>query len=330
MEKAVVRRGIGAVVLALVAALLLGFLLKGKGPERKEVVNMELPKSPIQIFPEGSGDATTTGGASGSANAVAAVGANAVGAVKESAGKAADTGKKLVGLSGKTKANEAMGKHQPVDAKSGNPSLDKSNVVVDGSGQAIYGAKTAGVKNTPANFEFRTPSKREVRPSIDGRLTAKKPTVKKTVKSNARLVGEKKLPPVGKRVVKRTKKSQKIASSRNKSTSGKKSVVKTQKKKAAKKSTVAKRSAATPAGRNKYVVQLLATTSASKANSLKATMAREGYPAYVSKTKRSGKSLYRVRVGSYSGKSTAIKKQASMKRRYRKNAFVQSSIVVRN
>ncbi|HEC04997.1 MAG TPA: SPOR domain-containing protein [Thiothrix sp.] len=327
MEKAVVRRGIGAVVLALVAALLLGFLLKGKGPERKEVVNMELPKSPIQIFPEGSGDATA-GGASGSANAVAAVGANAVGAVKEGAGKAADTGKKLVGLSGKTKANETMGKHQPVDAKSGNPSLDKSNVVVDGSGQAIYGAKTAGVKNTPANFEFRTPSKREVRPSIDGRLTAKKPTVKKTVKSNARLVGEKKLPPVGKG--KRTKNSQKIASSRNKSASGKKSVVKTQKKKAAKKSTVAKRSAATPAGRNKYVVQLLATTSASKANSLKATMAREGYPAYVSKTKRSGKSLYRVRVGSYSGKSTAIKKQASMKRRYRKNAFVQSSIVVRN
>ncbi|MEE9302956.1 MAG: SPOR domain-containing protein [Thiotrichaceae bacterium] len=325
MEKAVVRRGIGAVVLALVAALLLGYLLKGKGPERKEVVNMELPKSPIQIFPDGSATAGNDASKSGVVAATSSVvtgavatGSKVAGAVKDGAkttGKVvADAGKKLVGM--------GDGKDNPVDAKTGNPSLAKTNVVVDGSGQAVYGSKTAGVKNTPANFEFRTPGKREMRPSIDGRLTLKA-TPKKTKKvvktgTKYKLVNEKKLPAVG------SKKARKVASSRNKSSVAKKTVKTTKKK------TVKKKSSTTTAGRNKYVVQLLATSSASKANRLKATMAKEGYPSFVSTTKRSGKPIYRVRVGSYSGKSSAIKKQASMKRRYLQNPYVQSSIVVRN
>ncbi len=353
MEKAVVRRGIGAVVLALVAALLLGYLLKGKAPERKEVVNMELPKSPIQIFPEGEGAGTVanSGGNAGSADAsksggagiIAATGAGAVaagsgavaavkGGAKDAGAAVADSGKKLVGATTGTKT--ASAKDLPVDAKTGNPTLTKSNVVVDGSGQAIYGAKTAGVKNTPANFEFRSAGKKEVRPSIDGRLTSKSGsktanTKKAPAKSNARLVGEKKLAPVGSRSNKSSK-SRKVASSRNKAVIVKKKVAKTSTKKKVVKKTVVKKSTAAPAGRNKYVVQLLATSNKSKANGLKATMSREGYPAYVTRTTRAGKALYRVRVGSYSGKSSAIKKQASMKRRYRKNTYVQSSIVVRN
>ncbi len=357
MEKAVVRRGIGAVVLALVAALLLGYLLKGKAPERKEVVNMELPKSPIQIFPDGGGaDANSAGNTgtadaskSGGAGIIAATGAGAVaagagavaavkGSAKESGAAVADSGKKLVSATTGTK--KATATDLPVDAKTGNPTLTKSNVVVDGSGQAIYGAKTAGVKNTPANFEFRSAGKKEVRPSIDGRLTSKSGsktanTKKAPAKSNARLVGEKKLSPVGSRSNKSST-SRKVASSRNKTVTAKNKKVakastkkKVVKKKVVKK-TVAKKSTAAPAGRNKYVVQLLATSNKSKANGLKATMSREGYPAFVTRTTRAGKALYRVRVGSFSGKSSAIKKQASMKRRYRKNAYVQSSIVVRN
>ena len=317
MEKAVVRRGIGAVVLALVAALLLGYLLKGKAPDRKEVVNMELPKSPIQIFPEGgstSGGNADGTGQPGAVAAVSAVGAGAV-AAKQAGAKVADTGKKLVG--GSPSGSASSSKNLPIDPKSGNPTLAKSNVIVDGSGQAIYGAKTAGVKDTPANFEFRT-SKREVRPSIKGHLVAKN-KAKAPAKSNARLVNEKKLPPVGSRA----KTGRKVASSRNKPSA------KTSNKAKAS-TTVAKKSTAAPVGRNKYVVQLLATTNSSKANGLKATMTREGYPAFVSKINRGGKPLYRVRIGSFSGKSTAIKKQSSMKRRYRKNPYVQSSIVVRN
>ena len=38
MDNAMVKRGIGAVVLAIIAALLLGYLLKDKSRERQEVV----------------------------------------------------------------------------------------------------------------------------------------------------------------------------------------------------------------------------------------------------------------------------------------------------
>jgi len=40
-----VKRGIGAVVLAIIAALLLGYLLKDKGHQRQKVLEMSLPNS---------------------------------------------------------------------------------------------------------------------------------------------------------------------------------------------------------------------------------------------------------------------------------------------
>ncbi len=322
MEKAVVRRGIGAVVLALVAALLLGYLLKGKGNERKEVVNMELPKSPIQIFPEGGNGAAPGGqgaqAGTGAATLVAA-GSGAATAVVDGAKKAGkavvDEGKKAVGADAANKKTVAG--NLIVDTETGNPHLDKSKVVVDGAGQAVFGTKSPGAKDTPANFSFRTTASKEVRPSVDGKFTLKKKTAPGG-KTNVRLVNEKKLPPVG-----RSSKSTKIASSRN----AKKAVPA---RKSATTAKTAKKQTPAPAGRNKYVVQLLATSSASKANALKATLKREGYKAYVSKVNRGGKSLYRVRVGSYTGKSGALKKQAAMKRRYLKNPYVQSSIVIKN
>lgn len=339
MEKTVVRRGIGAVVLALVAALLLGYLLKGKGPDREKVVNMELPKSPIQIFPDGEGGAgeSTVADANGSVDAGGATGANsgdakaltATGAAAGGAAVIAKTGSAAGNVAGAAKATANAGnaavakasKNKAVDAKTGNPSLDKSRVIVDGSGQAVFGAKNAGAKNAPAKIDFRTTAKKQVRPSVDGKATLNKRKVasKPRAKSRAKLVGEKKLPPVGRGIVSKkpgSSKSRKIASSKdNETVSSRNKTV-----------TKVTRNKATPVGRNKYVVQLLATSNASKANSLKATMKREGYSAYVTK----GGSLYRVRVGSYSGRAAAVKVQSRMKRRYRKNSYVQSSIVVRN
>lgn len=337
MEKAVVRRGIGAVVLALVAALLLGYLLKGKAPERKDVVSMELPKSPIQIFPENKeGTETADGTAQNVASGVAAAGAGAVAAGAAVAGKTADgakeagkavadSGKKLVGTTGDT-----VGKvtDKIVDPVTGNPSSSRKNIVVDGAGQVVYGTKEAGPKDAPAKFDFRTTAGKEVRPSVDGKATLAKVAPTKTApKSNAKLVGEKKLPPVGAKVAaSSTSSSKKIASSRNSqpaAASKKKQIVATTKKQAAP-------AAAAPTGRNKYVVQLLATSNSGKANSLRNTMMKEGYAAFVSTAKSGGKTLYRVRVGGFAGKSAAIQKQNAMKRRYRQNQFVQSSIVVRN
>lgn len=330
-------------MLALVAALLLGYLLKGKAPERKDVVNMELPKSPIQIFPEsdagseagqangdsaaGAGSSSglaATGAATGAA--VADVAGKAAGGVKEAGQSAADAGKKMVGLDGKasTKAEDNI-----VDEKTGNPSSTRKNIVVDGAGQVVYGTRESGPKDAPAKFDFRTTAGQEVRPAIDGSATLIKSqgestTAKKAAPtSNAKLIGEKKLPPVGAPAVAATS-SKKIASSRNTKTptpAGKATPADAQK------ATVA---AAPTAGRNKYSVQLLATSSSSKADNLKSTMDKEGYNAFVSTTTHGGKKLYRVRVGNYAGKSAALKVQNAMKRRYRQNQFVQSSIVVRN
>lgn len=371
MEKTVVRRGIGAVVLALVAALLLGYLLKGKGPDREKVVNMELPKSPIQIFPDGeagadgktvaganadgsagagntAGAGANSGGANGQGtNALTATGAavaaggaaviskagsaagNVAGAAKETAKAGVNAGNAVVAEGSQNKV---------VDGKTGNPSLNKSKVVVDGSGQAVFGANNAGAKNSPAKIDFRTTANKEVRPSVDGEATIKKRKVasKPRKRSRAKLVGEKRLPPVGRGTVSKKSKSskdRKVASSKGSSKSRKVATSKSatkgnkvaSKSKPSRNKTVTKKTTAA-VGRNKYVVQLLATSNASKANSLKATMKREGYAAYVTKAR----SLYRVRIGSYKGKAAAIKVQSRMKRRYRKNSYVQSSIVVRN
>ena len=46
MDNAMVKRGIGAIVLAIIAALLLGYLLKDKSRERQDVVDMKLPGAP--------------------------------------------------------------------------------------------------------------------------------------------------------------------------------------------------------------------------------------------------------------------------------------------
>lgn len=447
MKKAVVRRGVGAIVLALVAALLLGYLLKGKAPDRKKVVNMETKPSEIQIFPRGkstgdtsgaavagagaastsgagmAGGAASTGGAGmangaastggakvadkgdaaaseGSAGnkaagvgAVAAAGAAVAGLFKvmgdkgsdaaEGAGKAvAGAGQSVKdGAQAATSAVAGVGKPEAVrgafngskdqltDPVSGNAATGKGNIVVDGAGQAVVG-KSVGVTQTPAQFSVRAPKTKEVRPSIDRSVAAANkpkavaPKKKQPAKSNARLVGEKKLAPVGsksyakaKQASEKSKGTKKVATSRgSKAAKGKSSksskrvasskgsaprnkAKRTAKRKAtptrkAKTVVAKKRSTKKPAskkasGRNKYTVQLLATSSSTKAHNLRNTMKREGYSAYVTKGKKAGKNFYRVRLGGFNGKAAAIKKQSSLKRRYRKNAYVQSSVVVK-
>ena len=406
MEKAVVRRGVGAIVLALVAALLLGYLLKGKAPDRKKVVNMETKPSEIQIFPRGKsadgtsgaavagasadavtpaamkGDAAVSSGSSADEKAagigaIAAAGAAAAGAFKIMGEKGTDAAKGAgqavkEGAQAATSTVAGVGKPEAVrgafsgskdqltDPVSGNAATGTGKVVVDGAGQAVVG-KATGVKETPAQFSVRAPKAKEVRPSINRSARAHKPKAvaskkaapKKTpARSNARLVGEKKLAPVGsksyakksaskskgtKKVAtsrgakaKPAKKSKRVASSKAKRSSRNKVARKVASKR---KAAVAKRATKKPVrkstGRNKYTVQLLATSSSKKANSLRNTLKKEGYPAYVTSGKRAGKNFYRVRLGGFNGKAAAIKKQSSLKRRYRKNAYVQSSVVVK-
>ena len=58
-------------------------------------------------------------------------------------------------------------------------------------------------------------------------------------------------------------------------------------------------------------------------------MRKEGYSAYSTKVTQNGKLLYRVRIGQYANKAEATKVHVAMKRRYKKNADVNRSAIVR-
>ncbi|RTZ67814.1 MAG: hypothetical protein DSZ29_00005, partial [Aquificaceae bacterium] len=77
-----------------------------------------------------------------------------------------------------------------------------------------------------------------------------------------------------------------------------------------------------------YSIQLLATSSSSRANNLKKVMKKEGYKSFVSKTTKAGKVLFRVRIGSYSNRQLAVTAQKNLQRRYQKNPYVKGSLIV--
>jgi len=76
-----------------------------------------------------------------------------------------------------------------------------------------------------------------------------------------------------------------------------------------------------------YVVQLIASSSAPKAESIKNTFASEGYKAYVSERNVNGQILYRVQIGPYGSQADAQRVLSQMQRRYRKNQYVRSAVV---
>jgi len=293
MENSMMKRGIGAVVLAVIAALLLAYLLKGKSTERQEVVDMQLPGTPEMNIPSLSeaGDTvasavTDTGDSlsnatSGTGTAIVAsaagAGATVVGSVKAAGNKAAA----IIVSSDST------------DATGGN-------------------AQNPG-------FSIRPSQSNEQREIIDN-TASKKQVVAKKEKYKPRLIDEKK-----KVVKKSTPKPKKVVKTKKETKKPTKKVA----KKAAPKSVAPKAASiatAAPAGR--YSIQLLATSSSSRASKLSKVMKSEGYTTFITETSNNNKVLYRVRVGGYGNRNKAIQAQESMKRRYAKNFFVQNSLVV--
>ncbi len=77
-----------------------------------------------------------------------------------------------------------------------------------------------------------------------------------------------------------------------------------------------------------FVVQLLATSSASKASSIKNTFVNEGYNnTSVNAILRSGQTLHRVQIGPFGTQADAQRVLNQMKRRYKKNQYVNSAVV---
>ena len=354
MNRTTVKRGIGAVILALIAAALLAFLLKDKAAQRQEVVEIALPgtgessetsnqttklptlttdnseggsvianagsgsgnEAPVNISVNSASGSSlntaagtgTSGSTTGSNNtdgtiiaSAAAVGTAAAGAATSATGTAA----KSVDFSVKPKAaTKASSEFLDLDlvnnGTSNSPAATPSN------------ANNAVAANTATSVSTQSAAVPKAAVNTDQGIviasTAPKSSGSSANVVQPRLIGEKRAAPV-------------------KSASTAKVVSKKVPAKAGTESTPNTASQAKQA-KNGYAIQLLATSNQTRANNLKNVMAGEGYPAYVTKTKQNGKTLFRVRIGQYAVKSAALKAQSQMKRRYKKNTNVNRSAVV--
>lgn len=77
-----------------------------------------------------------------------------------------------------------------------------------------------------------------------------------------------------------------------------------------------------------YYVQVITTSDAKKANSLKKSFAQDGFETIVTSVSNNGKTLYRVNFGPFANKELAAQGQATLKGIFAGNANVQESILV--
>ncbi len=141
MDNSMVKRGIGAIVLAIIAALLLGYLLKDKSRERQEVVDMKLPGAPELNIPSLS-EATEK--------------------VTDSAASLIDEAKDKVVKSGSAVVASASGTFNDLSDSASNSINSATDAVTNKANTAI---KTATTGNP--GFSFRPPSQNEEQVVID-------------------------------------------------------------------------------------------------------------------------------------------------------------------
>lgn len=79
-----------------------------------------------------------------------------------------------------------------------------------------------------------------------------------------------------------------------------------------------------------FVVQLIASISPQKANTIKTTFASEGYPAIQNTIERNGQTLHRVQIGPYTTKKEANTQLNKMRRRYKRNVYVNAAFINEN
>jgi len=304
MDQAMVKRGIGAVVLAIIAALLLGYLLKDKSRERQEVVDMKLPDTTEMHIPDLSGSANVNSGNSQAENTISIVdeavntAKNMKNSVLASADAVTNTVKNAV-------TNIPQGTQQRTTESMNNP-------------------------NDPG-FSIRPPSANETREIVDNRasddtgsaaIAYSTDPVDEVIASSEKTVASQ-----------QTASSQQKVQKKFKPTIVEEKKPRKQAKPVAKKPTPATKTTTAstvnkPLG--KYSIQLLATSSQSRAAKLAKTMRSEGYKVFITQTRSDNKTLFRVRVGGYADRTKAVKAQEGMKRRYQKNFFVQNSLVISN
>ncbi len=346
-----VKRGIGAVVLAIIAALLLGYLLKDKSRERQEVV-MNIPGTTngttnerIPRLSDTNDNATlsTNNGTADLANAdgnttdragatVVAAATGADEAVTDTATTATQTVKPAAAPSAPETGTAVTAMRPGFSIRPAAPGEQRG--VIDG-GAPVVGAQPDNAVNTGNTGKSHVNRAKQARLANNNAANAAK---KHTVVANASGASDRAYKP---RLIKE-RKTRIVSASHGSDYAGSSARPKRQtpapaKVHAAKHASTTKNVAkkAKPATssslpKGSYAIQLMATSSQSRANKLAATMRREGYQVVVTRTTKNNKVLYRVRVKAGATRSAAIKAQQKMKRRYKKNFFVQNSLVVAN
>ena len=312
-----VKRGIGAATLAILAALLLGYLLKDKGQERQEVVNMTLPgasevKDSLNIPALKGNDATKNLTQKGEEEVVA----SAEGAADKVNQATKDLKVKEVAV------NTFKNKGEDLDFTVRPPKGEKREIV-DNIGKSRQDTTASGaIGFSPGtlrdNGDIAASASGTSQNSRSGSISRSTPSEGTVVASSERgyrprLVDER-----------RRNANYGLDDSAELTRSEKRAL--REKRRAEKRAAEEERR--NKAQKGHYSIQLLATSSSSRANKLKNVMGEEGYPTKVSKTNSSGKVLFRVRIGDYTTKQAAVSAQRTMQRRYKRNQYVNDSIVV--
>jgi len=318
MDNAMVKRGIGAVVLAIIAALLLGYLLKDKSRERQEVVEMNLPATASDKIPSLSDTAENTGAT-----------------IADGAGNLADNAGDNIKNTGATVVAAAAGAGAAVSA-----TIKKSaDTAAASAGQTVAPAATAMGNAVRPGFSIRPATPNEQRDIVDENSgstntpanknqqdSAPKTSKNKTVVASSSGASKEAYKP---RLIKE-RKTRIVSSSQSSSRNSKPVKKATAPAKKSQPKSAPKPAAKSTASKGGYAIQLMATASESRAKKLAKTMKNEGYRSYITRTTRNSKVLFRVRVHAGGNRKSAIASQEKMKRRYQKNFFVQNSLVVSN
>lgn len=288
MDNSLVKRGIGVVVLAIIAVVLLSTLISDKSSERQDIVDMKLPGAPEINIPS----LTEPNDSEGQGSAAILV--------SETSDKIAETSNTVI-----ESATGAITTAKEKTTEVINSTIDNASDVASTTQRGFSFRPAMQNEEKIINDTASAVDQEPVNSVQDNSTTVVASASTQTKKFKPRLEEEKKVAvkKAPKPIKKETKAKTKVAKA-------------------------SKPAATSTAG--KYSVQLLATSSQSRANKLSKTMTGEGYQSFITRTQRNNKVLYRVRVGSHTNRNSAIKAQEGMKRRYQKNFFVQNSLVVSN
>lgn len=336
-NKATTKRMIGAVVLVLVAALLLAWLLKGKNRDGQQLASNQTSEiSPIKGFPGVGGEEKPSLVGEPADGAAQQQGEGADDAQQRAAqddGKGGlipdinmpDTAKDTTGFDVRPGGEKRPVVDTDGKVKTGEGSMGTGDTAAQNGGAAQQQQQQVGsvVQDKPAGSGSASQS-------AAGGGTASQddaPAEKKPASSSSRVVL------VNERPVPRATSAESAAAAAKKKAEQEAAAAKAKEQAAADKAAEAKSVAlanAAAGGSGGFSIQVVATSSKAKADSVAGPIAADGYQVAVQPANVGGKTVYRVKVTGYPNRAAAAAAQAKMKARYTRNQYVQNSFLTSN